>query len=261
MSWLQALILGILQGLTEFLPVSSSGHIELSKALLQIDIREELSFTVVIHGATVCSTIVVFAGELKKLFNGSFALKWNDSNRYLAKLLVSFIPVLIAGLFLESYISSFFSGNLTFVGYMLLITATLLTLTYFARVKGKPEISFFDSFIIGIAQAFAVLPGISRSGATISTGLLLGNGKENVSKFSFLMVLVPIIGKNLLDIFSGEFSKGSVDTIPLLVGFIAAFFTGWLACKWMIELVKKSKLIWFALYCAVIGIITILLGT
>ncbi|MBN2348233.1 MAG: undecaprenyl-diphosphate phosphatase [Bacteroidales bacterium] len=259
MNWLQALLLGILQGLTEFLPVSSSGHLELGKALLNIE-ADNLTFTVVVHGATVCSTIVVFFQEIKQLFIGFLEFKWNTSNQYLVKILISVFPVLIVGLFFEDFVESFFTGNLVFVGSMLFITALLLALTHFAKLKKIKEIKYFDALIIGIAQAFAVLPGISRSGATIATGLMLGKGREEVARFSFLMVLVPIIGINVLDIFSGKLQHSAVGILPLIVGFVAAFFSGWLACRWMINLVKRSKLIFFAIYCLLAGLIAIIIG-
>ena len=260
MNWFEAIILGLIQGLTEFLPVSSSGHLELGKHILQIESEQSLSFTVAVHGATVLSTIVVFWKEIRDLFIGFITFKWNDENKYIVKILVSVIPVGIIGLFFEEEIKQFFTGNIIFVGAMLLVTATLLSLTYFSKSKGK-NISFLNAFIIGIAQALAVLPGISRSGATIATGIMLGNNKKEIAQFSFLMVLIPVIGANFKDILSGEFSETSdIGIIPIIVGFIAAFVSGLLACKWMINLVKKGKLINFAIYCAIIGILAILFG-
>ena len=195
MSWLEALILGIIQGLTEFLPVSSSGHLELGKAILGVEAKESLIFTVVVHGATVLSTIVVFYKEIIDLFVGFFKFKWNDSTKYIAKIAISMIPVLIVGLFFKDEVEALFAGNILLVGSMLIVTAILLGFTYFAK-KNTKSIGFIDSFIIGVAQAFAVIPGISRSGSTIATGILLGNKKELVARFSFLMVLIPIIGAN-----------------------------------------------------------------
>jgi len=260
MNWFEAIILGLIQGLTEFLPVSSSGHLELGKHILQIESEQSLSFTVAVHGATVLSTIVVFWKEIRDLFIGFITFKWNDENKYIAKILVSVIPVGIIGLFFEEEIKQFFTGSITFVGTMLLVTATLLSLTYFSKSKGK-NISFLIAFIIGIAQALAVLPGISRSGATIATGIMLGNNKKEIAQFSFLIVLIPVIGANLKDILSGEFSNvPGIVVIPVIVGFIAAFVAGLLACKWMINLVKKGKLITFAIYCTIIGFLAILLG-
>jgi len=260
MNWYEALLLGLIQGLTEFLPVSSSGHLELGKHFLNIESAQSLNFTIVVHGATVLSTIVVFWKELRDLFLGFLTFKWNDENKYIGKILVSVIPVGILGLFFEEEVKRFFTGNIVFVGAMLLVTATLLSLTYLSKSKGK-SVSFIDAFIIGIAQTLAVLPGISRSGATIATGLMLGKNKKEVAQFSFLMVLIPVIGANFKDIISGEFSEGSdIGIAPLIVGFVAAFVSGLLACKWMINLVKKGKLITFAIYCAIIGILAILFG-
>ena len=260
MRWFEALILGLIQGLTEFLPVSSSGHLELGKHFLQIESEQSLSFTIAVHGATVLSTIVVFWKEIRDLLLGFITFKWNDENKYSVKILVSVIPVGILGLFFEDEIKQFFTGNIVFVGAMLLVTATLLSLTYFSKSRGK-NISYLSAFIMGITQALAVLPGISRSGATIATGIMLGNNKKEIAQFSFLMVLIPVIGANIKDILSGGFSNASgIGVIPIVVGFIAAFVSGLLACKWMINLVKRGKLITFAIYCAIIGFLAILLG-
>jgi undecaprenyl-diphosphatase len=260
MNWTEALILGIIQGLTEFLPVSSSGHLELGKAIFHLSAEDDMTFAVVVHGATVLSTIVVFYKELGSLLLNTFSFRWNDSTKYVLKLIISMIPVAIVGFFFRDFVEQFFTGNIVFVGSMLIVTATLLILTSFAKDKGR-EIGYLDSFIIGIAQAIATLPGISRSGATISTGLLLGNKKDEMARFSFLMVLIPIIGVNSMDIISGDFAAyNAVSIIPLIVGFLSAFVTGLFACKWMINLVKKGKLIYFGLYCLVIGLIAILTG-
>ena len=261
MSWLEALILGILQGLTEFLPVSSSGHLELGKAILGIDAEHSLAFTVIVHGATVLSTIIVFRKDIWDLTRDLFKFQWNDSTRYIAKLLVSMIPVLFLGLFFKDQIESFFTGNTVFVGSMLIVTAILLALTYLSKFNTR-KINFLDAVIIGIAQAVAVLPGISRSGATISTGLLLGNKREFITRFSFLMVLIPIIGANLKDIADGDMlAEGGVGIPALLIGFFAAFIAGLFACKWMIGIVKKGNLIYFAVYCMIIGLIAIFIGS
>ncbi|MFO7880631.1 MAG: undecaprenyl-diphosphate phosphatase [Bacteroidota bacterium] len=259
MEWFEALILGIIQGLTEFLPVSSSGHLEIGKALFGIKGEENIYFTIVVHGATVLSTIVVLWQEVKRLITGSLQFRYNDETKTVLKILVSMIPVGIVGVFFKDDIKQFFSGdNMPFVGSMLLVTAVLLAFTHVFNSRAK-KISYSNAFVIGIAQALAVLPGISRSGATISTGLILGNKKAEVAKFSFLMVLIPIIGENLLNIFTGELSSASgMPAMPLIIGFIAAFTSGYFACKWMLSIVKKGKLIWFALYCAVIGGILIL---
>lgn len=257
MNWLEALILGIIQGLTEFLPVSSSGHLELGKAILGINAEKSLVFTVVVHGATVLSTIVVFYKDIFNLLKGLLAFRWNEETKYIVKIAVSMIPVIILGLFFKEEIEGFFTGNVMLVGFMLLITSVLLLSTYIIK-KNEKEVSFIDSFVIGVAQALAVMPGISRSGATISTGLLLGNKKANIARFSFLMVLIPIIGANLKDISEGAATGNGIGVVPLIVGFLAAFISGLLACKWMIGIVKKGKLIYFAIYTFVIGSIAII---
>jgi undecaprenyl-diphosphatase len=261
MDWLEALILGIIQGLTEFLPVSSSGHLEIGKHLLNVEATDSLKFTVVVHGATVLSTIVVFRKDLADIIWGALKFKWNEETRYLFYIAISMIPVAVVGLFFKDEVEQFFGGdNLASVGSMLLITALLLTFAHFVKGK-KRKINAGNAFLIGIAQALAVLPGISRSGATISTGLLLGVDKARVARFSFLMVLIPILGENFLDIVSGEtVSNESIGATPLIVGFIAAFIAGWAACTWMINIVKKGKLIWFAVYCLVVGTIAIVAG-
>lgn len=257
MNEFQALLLGILQGLTEFLPVSSSGHLEIGNALLGVKTSNNLLFTVFVHVATVLSTIVIFRKDILVLIIDLLKFQWNESTIYISKLVVSSIPVLILGLFFKEQIEQFFTGNLFFVGCMLLFTAGLLALTQFVK-KGDGKITFFKAVIIGIAQAVAVLPGISRSGSTIATGLLLGAKKEEMARFSFLMVLIPILGAAFLDITSGEFvSDESIGIIPLLVGFAAAFISGLLACSWMIKIVKRGKLIYFAVYCSVVGLIAI----
>ncbi|MFV0366745.1 MAG: undecaprenyl-diphosphate phosphatase [Mangrovibacterium sp.] len=260
MSTIQALILGIIQGLTEFLPVSSSGHLEIAKALLGVDIGnidDNVAFTVVVHGATVLSTICIFWKEIWKLLQGLFKFAWNEETQYIAKIALSMIPIAIVGLFFKDYVEAFFSDGLMLVGFSLLFTALLLGFTYYAKSKDK-QISFKDAFIIGCAQVVAVLPGISRSGSTIATGLLLGNKKTEVSRFSFLMVLMPIIGENLLSILNGDLAQSSIDAFPLIVGFIAAFVSGLLACKLMIKIVNNGKLIYFAVYCFIVGLITII---
>ncbi|WP_321289656.1 undecaprenyl-diphosphate phosphatase [uncultured Sunxiuqinia sp.] len=260
MDLLQAFLLGIIQGLTEFLPVSSSGHLEIGHALLGVKGDNNLLFAVVVHGATVLSTLVVFRKDILDLFKGLLAFKWNQETKYVSYLLLSAIPVLILGLLFKEKIESLFTGNLVFVGSMLLITACLLGFTYFAKSREK-SIGWLDSLVIGIAQAMAVVPGISRSGSTIATGLLLGKKREDMARFSFLMVLIPIIGANFLDLVGGEMSAAdSIGVLPLAVGFIAAFISGLLACKWMIKIVKQGKLIYFAAYCLIIGLIAIFAG-
>lgn len=257
MNEIQAFLLGILQGLTEFLPISSSGHLELGNAVLKVDAANNLLFAVVVHVATVFSTIVVFRKDIARLLSGLLTFQWNDSTRYVFRLLFSVIPVMIIGLFFKEEVEQFFTGNLLLVGSMLIVTAGLLTFAHFAP-KGINQITWGRSFVMGIAQALAVLPGISRSGATIATGLILGAKKEEVARFSFLMVLIPILGAALLNVVSGDFStEGSIGTLPLLIGFFSAFLSGWLACSLMIRVVKSGKLIYFAVYCLVIGIIAI----
>jgi len=260
MNWIEALILGLVQGLTEFLPVSSSGHLEIGKAILQIEARDNLTFSIVVHGATVLSILVVFFNDLKRLLNESLAFRYNESSSYLLKILLSMIPVAIVGVFFKSEVEAFFTGNIVFVGAMLLITATLLTISYFIR-PGSKNIGYLDAFIIGIAQAFAVLPGISRSGATITTALFLGNKREEAARFSFLMVILPIVAANFIDLIGRE--SAASDTIgwfPLLVGFAAAFVSGLIACRWMLSIVRKGKLLYFGIYCLVIGTIAIIFG-
>lgn len=260
MNWLEALILGLVQGLTEFLPVSSSGHLEIGKAILHIQARDNLTFSIVVHGATVLSILVVFRRDLLDLLKGAFRLEYNESSSYLLKIVLSMIPVGIVGIFFREEVESFFTGNLVFVGCMLLVTATLLVITNFVRA-GNRRISYLDSLIIGIAQAVAVLPGISRSGATISTALLLGNKKDEAARFSFLMVILPIVAANLLDLMGMESGAGeNVGWMPLAVGFIAAFLSGLLACRWMLSIVRRGKLLYFGLYCLVIGVIAIVGG-
>ncbi|MEZ5195860.1 MAG: undecaprenyl-diphosphate phosphatase [Bacteroidales bacterium] len=254
MGWFEALVLGIVQGLTEFLPVSSSGHLEIGKVILGVNAEKSLTYTVVVHGATVMSTIVVFRNDIWKLLKGLFEFKWNEETKYIFKLMVSMIPVAILGFTFADEVEMLFNGNLLLVGSMLLVTALLLTFSFYVRRKER-AITFADSFVIGIAQALAVLPGISRSGSTISTGLMLGNKKDGIARFSFLMVLVPIIGANLKDLMDGKLTDDSgVGIGALIIGFFAAFISGLLACKWMIGIVKKGKLIYFAIYCFIIGL-------
>lgn len=259
MTWIEALILGLIQGLTEFLPVSSSGHLEIGKVLLNVEVKEDLSFTILVHFATVLSTITVFFGEIKELSRGLFAFRWNAETKYVARILLSMIPVLIVGILFKDEVESLFSGNLTLVGGALLVTATLLLSTQLVKA-GTKKIPYLDALLMGLAQAIAVIPGISRSGATISAGLLLKNDRSEVARFSFLMVLIPIIGAAMLDIFTLSSSNGepAISASSLIIGFIAAYISGYLACTWMIRLVKKGNLYWFALYCAVVGVIAII---
>ena len=258
MDIIEAIILGIIQGLTEFLPVSSSGHLELAKAILgDTSVPEEsLTFTVVLHFATALSTLVIFRKEVAEIIKGLFQFKWNDEFKFSVKIILSMIPAVFVGLLFEDELESFFGGKILLVGVMLLITALLLLLADKAKNTNK-EVTFSNSVIIGISQAIAMLPGISRSGATISTSVLLGIDRTRAAKFSFLMVVPLIFGKIAKDLLGGDLSFHSSDIIPISAGFIAAFFAGLLACKWMIALVKKSKLSYFSLYCAIVGFIAI----
>ena len=262
MNELQALLLGIIQGLTEYLPVSSSGHLTIGQELfgITVDDKAKLAFDIVVHVATVMSTLVILWKEIEWIFKGFLKFKMNDEMRYVFNILVSMIPVGFVGLFLKDYVEEIFGSGLLIVGCMLLLTASLLAFSYFAKPRQKENISLKDAFIIGIAQACAVMPGLSRSGSTIATGLLLGNKKEMLAKFSFIMVIPPILGEALLDtlkVAKGENVFGSIGATPLVIGFIAAFISGCIACKWMINIVKKGKLIYFAIYCAIIGAIAI----
>ena len=258
MDIIEAIILGIIQGLTEFLPVSSSGHLELAKAILgDTSVPEEsLTFTVVLHFATALSTLVIFRKEVVQIFKGLFQFKWNDEFKFSVKIILSMIPAVVVGLLFEKELESFFGGKILLVGVMLLVTAVLLLLADKAKNTDK-EVTFSNSVIIGISQAIAMLPGISRSGATISTSVLLGIDRTSAARFSFLMVVPLIFGKIGKDLLGGELNFQSSDIIPISAGFVAAFLAGLLACKWMIALVKKSKLSYFSLYCAIVGFIAI----
>ncbi len=261
MEVLDAVILGIIQGLTEFLPVSSSGHLELGKALLgDHSVPEEsLLFTVVLHFATALSTLVVFRKDVWEIISGLFKFKWNPETKFSLKIIVSMIPAALVGFFFESELEALFNGNIAFVGAMLIVTAILLWLADKSKHTGK-KVQYKDAFIIGIAQAVALLPGISRSGATISTSVLLGNDKSKAARFSFLMVVPLIFGKIAKDILSGELSTETSNLSVLGIGFVAAFIAGLLACTWMIKLVRNSKLKWFALYCLIVGLLSIALS-
>ena len=260
MDWLQALVLGIIQGLTEYLPVSSSGHLAIGSALFGVQGEDNLTFTVMVHVATVLSTLVILWKEIDWILKGLFKFEMNTETKYFLNIVVSMIPVGIVGVFFKDYVEKIFGSGLLIVGCCLLLTAALLTFSYFAKPRQRENISMKDAFIIGLAQAAAVLPGLSRSGSTIATGILLGNKKEKLAQFSFLMVIPPILGESLLDVLKavkGEEAFGDIETLPLIVGFVAAFVSGCIACKWMINIVKRGKLVWFGVYCAIAGAVTI----
>ena len=277
MEWFEAVILGVLQGLTEFLPVSSSGHLEIGKVLLGVETSDDLLFTTMVHAATVLSTLVVFRNQIWDLLKGFFTglkdwkivkgadgksvLQCNDQTDYLLKIAVSMIPILIVGVFFKDYVEGLF-GSIMVVGVALVITAALLFFSDMASKPGRksaivPEntyrngISYWQAAAVGLGQAFAVIPGLSRSGTTISTGLITGVKREVMAQFSFLMVLIPILGEAFLEVVGGDFSSSSVGALPLILGFLSAFVSGLFACKVMIALVKKAKLRWFALYCLI----------
>ena len=261
MDWIQALILGLIQGLTEYLPVSSSGHLAIGSYLFGIEGEENLAFTVVVHVATVLSTFVILWSEIDWIFRGLFKFKLNDETKYFLNIVVSMIPIGIVGVFFKDYVEEVFGSGLLIVGCMLLLTAALLAFSYYAKPRIKETISWKDALVIGLAQAAAVMPGLSRSGSTIATGLLLGNKKEMMAQFSFLMVIPPILGEALLDTMKalkGANPFGDISTLALAVGFVAAFVSGCLACKWMINIVKKGKLIYFGIYFAIVGVVTII---
>ena len=259
MTIIESILLGAVQGLTEFLPVSSSGHLQIAKALLGVEIEENLVFDVTLHAATVLSTIVIFWAEIKRLLIGLFSRHFNQEQAYILKLIISMIPIGIVGFAFKDYINAMLESPyiLTIVGVMLLLTAALLAFAYYARPRQKEDISYRDAFLIGLSQAVAAMPGLSRSGTTIATGILLGNKKTIVAQFSFLMVLAPILGEMLLEMVGGDMVFDTIGTLPLICGFLSSFIVGCLACKFMINIVKRGKLIWFAAYCAVVGIIAI----
>lgn len=278
MNWLQALILGLVQGLTEYLPVSSSGHLTIGNYLFGIDGEANLTFNVMVHVATVLATCVVLWKEIVWLFKDFFKFQWNEGTKYIVNILVSMIPIMIVGFCFKDKVEAIFNpetsqawfGNsLLIVGCCLLLTAALLAFSYFAKPRPKEKISLWNAFVIGIAQACAVLPGLSRSGSTIATGLLLGNKKEKLAQFSFLMVIPPIVGEALLDakdllfpdaeVVAEAANAAAISPVALIVGFLAAFVSGCLACTWMINLVKKGKLIWFSIYCTIVALCAIIL--
>lgn len=271
MEWYEAVILGLVQGLTEFLPVSSSGHITIFKELFGID-TGNLSFEVAVHAATVLSTVVALRKEIWELLSGFFKFRYNAQTQYVCKILVSMIPVAVVGFFFKDFVEDVFGAGLTVVGSMLLLTSLLLLLGEWlsnrqARksagtgVEAGREVSYRDAAIIGLAQAFAVMPGLSRSGTTIATGLMLGVRKSAVAKFSFLMVLIPILGETFLSLVGGDFSAGTsgISSLSLCLGALTAFVSGYAACRWMLALVQKAKLFYFAIYCAVAGLLSIIL--
>ena len=271
METFEALILGLLQGLTEYLPVSSSGHLAIGSHILGIKAEENLMFTVAVHVATVLSTLVVLGGEIFRLVRGTFGPlnagasglnRLNTDQRYMLNILVSMIPIFVVGIFFKDTVESIFGEGLLVVGCCLLVTAGLLAYSYLSKPRQKESISLIDAFIIGVAQAVAVLPGLSRSGSTIATGLILGNNKAHMAQFSFLMVIPPILGEALLDTikaakdgFGAAF--GDLSVMALVVGFVAAFISGIVACKWMIGIVRRGKLIYFAYYCLAVGAVTL----
>lgn len=259
MNWLEAFVLGLIQGLTEFLPVSSSGHLELGKYLFGIDHEANFYFSIAVHGATVLSTILVLWKEIADLTRGLFRFRYNEETSYVLKIIISMIPTAIAGFFLKDIAEKYFTGDMISLGIQFLVTSVLLFMTLLIKPKERP-IGIVDSFIIGVAQAIAILPAISRSGATIATGMMLGNKKAEIAKFSFLMVLVPVIGANLVEMRSGDLATEGTSFMVILTGFMTAFVSGYFACKWMINLVRKGNLGWFGIYCVLIGIFSILLG-
>ena len=265
MNTIEAILMGFVQGLTEYLPVSSSGHLAIAAALFGVDGEQNLTFTIAVHVATVLSTLVILWKEIVWILKGLF--KWNGTlnaeQRYALSIIVSMIPVGIVGVFFKDYVENIFGAGLTVVGCCLLVTAALIIFSYYARPRQKENISLGDAFVIGLAQAAAVLPGLSRSGSTIATGLLLGNKKERLAQFSFLMVIPPILGEALLDILKmmkdgTEAATAGIGIVPLAAGFLTAFVSGCLACKWMIGIVRRGKLVYFGIYCALVGLALIL---
>lgn len=270
MDWLQAIILGLIQGLTEFLPVSSSGHLAIGKAILGVEAAEDLVFEVTVHAATVLATIVVFRKQILDLLKGLFKFRYNDETDYVCKILVSMVPVAVVGLFFKDRVEALFGTGVTVVGVCLLITALLLLLSDVLTSRIRYEnnyrngISYWQALLVGIGQAFAVAPGLSRSGTTIATGLVSGVKREKMAQFSFLMVLIPIIGEQLLDcldmIAAPAEAVPSVGTVPIIVGAVSAFLCGLFACRVMVALVKKAKMKWFALYCAIVGAVVLVVN-
>lgn len=260
MSIIEAIILGILQGFTEFLPVSSSGHIELGKAFFEISGANNLTFTILVHGATVLSTMIVLRSEIWKLLSAIFRFKWNEETQYLTKLALSMIPVGLVGVFFEDAIEELFTGRVVMVGFLLMGTGCILLLSRLDRGQNK-QVGYKHALIVGLAQAVAILPGISRSGTTIATALALGVAKPEATRFSFLMVLAPIMGATLLKVKDLEQQAvSSAEWMPYLAGFLAAFISGWIACRWMLNIVQGGKIAYFSVYCFIIGAVAIIAG-
>ena len=259
MSIFESFILGLVQGLTEYLPVSSSGHLQIAKELLGVELTDNIAFDVILHFATVLSTVVVLWGSVKRIFTGFFSFRKGEDMNYALKIIASMIPVGVVGFLLKDKFNAMLSSDyvMLIVGGMLLLTAALLTFAQYAKPRKKESISWGDAMVIGTAQAVATMPGLSRSGTTIATGLILGNKRSVVAEFSFLMVILPILGEALLDIMDGSLVDIGVGLLPLAVGFVTAFVSGCLACKFMLGIVNRGKLIWFALYCLVVGLISI----
>lgn len=259
MSILESFILGLVQGLTEYLPVSSSGHLQIAKELLGVELTDNIAFDVILHFATVLSTIVVLWPAVKSLLGGFFSFRKGPEMTYALKIIVSMIPVGIVGLLLKDDINALLASDyvMVVVGAMLLLTALLLLFAHYAKPRNKQTVSWGDAMIIGASQAVATMPGLSRSGTTIATGLILGNRREVVAEFSFLMVILPIVGESMLDLLGGNLASVGVGVLPLVVGFATAFVSGCLACKFMLSIVNRGRLVWFALYCLVVGIVSI----
>lgn len=273
MEWLDALILGIVQGLAEYLPISSSGHLEIFRTILGIDLPADVTmqFDVILHAATVCSTIVVLWPLFRRLCVSFFTFRRDRDFYYVCKILVSCVPIAIVGFCFKDFVENLFGQNLSVVGICLIVTAALLCFAHYSyliyggrdkMIKRGRDITWADAFVIGCAQAVAVLPGLSRSGSTIATGIIIGDNKEKVASFSFLMVIIPILGESLLDVkdmvAGGAETQGEVGVVALVIGFVSAFVVGCAACKWMLNLVKKGKLVWFAIYCLIMGVICLL---
>lgn len=264
MDILEAVLLGLLQGLTEYLPVSSSGHLVIASRLMGVEAEQNLTFTIVVHVATVLSTIVVLWRELWWIVRGLFEFRLNAATRYALSILISMIPIGVVGIFFKDSVEAVFGSGVMIVGVMLCVTAVLLTFAYYARPRDKETVGPLDALIIGLSQAVAVLPGLSRSGTTIATGLILGNKKETMAQFSFIMVIPPILGEALLDGVklmgdgSAAMSASTISPLTMLAGFAAAFVSGCLACKWMLNVVRRGKLVWFAAYCAVAGVLSLI---